>query len=408
MDSGQDEARRKQAGANDLTAAIDRLVVDIEPRLIVLRRDLHAHPETGFDTVRTADLIATELRAMGIAVTTGVGGTGLVAEIAGALPGRCVLLRADMDALPIEERTGLPYASTVPGKMHACGHDIHSAALLGAAQALVTLSRNFSGTVRLVFQPAEETVESGARAMIADGAADGADMAIAFHNQPELAAGCLRLIRGASTASSDEFQVTLAGKSGHAARPHLALDPIVGAAQVITQLQTVVSRRMDPADPMVLTIGQISGGFTENIIPDSCQFRGTVRCRSAETRDMAEAAVRQICVEGARAMGLQADIRYLRGVPALQNDDALVTRAERSLAGHFGVAPAVEVGTDFGAEDFSYFSERVPSLQVHVGSGQPGRDDRLHNSDYQPDEGAIALAARALSRLAIDFLNSSQ
>ena len=391
--------------ANDVATVIDQRVAEITPRLIELRRDIHAHPETGFDTHRTADLIARELRQMGIAVTTGIGRTGLVAEIVGAMPGPCLILRADMDALPIEERTGLDFASTHLGKMHACGHDIHSASLLGAAHALNGLTDQLAGTVRLIFQPAEETVESGAAAMIADGAADGADMAIAFHNQPELPVGELRLIRGASTASSDEFRVTLTGSSGHAARPHLALDPIVGAAHIITQLQTIVSRRMDPADPMVLTIGQIAGGFTENIIPDSCTFRGTVRCRSAETRDMAEAAFRQICADGARSMGLAAEITYLRGAPALRNDDALVTRAERSFAAQFGVAPHVEIGTDFGAEDFSYFSERLPSLQFHVGSGQPGRDDRLHNSDYQPDEGAIAMSARALGRLAVDFLS---
>ncbi|TQS70232.1 amidohydrolase [Rhodobacteraceae bacterium] len=373
--------------------------------LIALRRDLHAHPETGFDTHRTAAAIAQELRDLGLNVTTGVGRTGLVAEIEGAAPGPCVILRADMDALPIEERTGLDFASTVPGKMHACGHDVHSTALLGAAGALKAVAHQMSGRVRLIFQPAEETLESGAAAMIADGAAEGVDMAVAFHNQPELEAGQLRLIRGSSTASSDEFRVTMKGRSGHAARPHLAADPIVGAAHVITQLQTVVSRRMDPSDPMVLTIGQIAGGFTENIIPDGCTFTGTVRCRTPATRDMAEAAFREICTNGAQAMGLEAEIDYIRGVPALANDDTLVTRAERSFERHFGTAPVVEVGNDFGAEDFAWFSERLPSVQFHVGSRQPGRDDRLHNSDYQPDESAIALAARALARLAVDLLS---
>nr|WP_321510125.1 M20 family metallopeptidase [uncultured Celeribacter sp.] len=395
-------------GTNDFAAVIDQRVAEITERLIVVRRDIHAHPETGFDTHRTAALIADELRQMGIEVKTGVGRTGLVAEISGALPGPCLILRADMDALPMEECTGLPFASTIPGKMHACGHDVHSASLLGAAHALQGLKGQLAGTVRLIFQPAEETVDSGAEAMIADGAADGVDMAIAFHNQPELPAGELRLIRGASTASSDDFRVTLKGASGHAARPHMALDPIVGAAQVITQLQTIVSRRMDPADPMVLTIGQIASGFTENIIPDSCTFSGTIRCRTAETRDMAEEAFRQICTDGARAMGLEAEITYVRGVPPLANDDAMVTRAERSFTDQFGQSPHVVIGKDFGAEDFSYFSERLPSIQFHVGSGQPGRNDGLHNSDYQPDESAIPLSARALSRLAVDFLSPSR
>ncbi|WP_330647037.1 M20 family metallopeptidase [Thioclava sp. FTW29] len=397
-----------ETGINDLTRRIDDKVAEIAPHLVALRRDIHAHPEIGFETQRTADLVAHELRQMGLEVTTGIGRTGVIAEITGALPGPCLILRADMDALPIEERTDLPFASQIQGAMHACGHDIHTSALLGAAYVLRDLTQELAGRVRLVFQPAEETVESGAAAMIADGAAEGADMAIAFHNQPELPAGELRLIHGASTASSDEFCVTVLGSSGHAARPHLALDPIVACAHIITQLQTIVSRRMDPADPMVLTIGQIAGGFTENIIPDSCSFKGTIRCRSAQTRDMAEERFRQICTDTARALGVRAEVTYLRGAPALQNDKTLVDRALTSLSAHFGTAPHTQTGTDFGAEDFSYFSERLPALQFHVGSGQPGRDDRLHNSDYQPDESAITLSARALSRLAADFLSPAR
>jgi amidohydrolase len=196
---------------NDLGPEIDALVRAAEPRLIEIRRDIHAHPETGFDTVRTAGIVAAELRALGLEPQTGVGRTGVVATISGARPGPCIILRADMDALPIHEQTGLEFSSTVPGKMHACGHDLHTASLLGAAGALVKLAPRLAGSVRLIFQPAEETQESGAAAMIADGAADGVDMAIAFHNRPELPAGKISLNRGASTASSDEFQVVIRG-----------------------------------------------------------------------------------------------------------------------------------------------------------------------------------------------------
>lgn len=185
---------------NDPSTMIEDLVRPLEPRLIEIRRDIHAHPEVGFETVRTAAVVADELKAMGLDPQTGVGRTGVVATITGGRPGPCVILRADMDALPIEEQTGLAFASTIPGKMHACGHDIHTASLLGAANALSKISSQLAGSVRLVFQPAEETQESGAAAMIADGAADGADIAIAFHNRPELEAGKILLNRGASTA----------------------------------------------------------------------------------------------------------------------------------------------------------------------------------------------------------------
>lgn len=391
---------------HDETGHRIRCLVDaVEPRLIEIRRDIHAHPETGFDTERTAALVARELEALGLQVQTGVGRTGVVADIVGGAPGPCLILRADMDALPITEQTGLPFASTVSGKMHACGHDTHTAALIGAATALRELAPVLKGSVRLIFQPAEETQESGAQAMVAAGAADGASMAIAFHNQPQLPTGFVSLLRGASTASSDEFKVTVRGVSGHAARPHHAIDPIVGAASLISQLQTVVSRTMDPARSAVLTVGHIQGGESQNIIPDSCTFEGTVRCRSEASRDLAEATFGRICEHGAEALGLSAEVEYVRGVPAVQNDDRLIDQAAHSLGAQFGAPATIEQGSDFGAEDFSYFSELMPSIQIYIGAGQPGRDDRLHNSDYQPDERFICLAAVALTRMAVDLLN---
>lgn len=389
---------------NDPSSMIEDLVRPLEPRLIEIRRDIHAHPEIGFDTVRTAALVADELRALGLEPQTGVGRTGVVATIVGGRPGPCIILRADMDALPIAEQTGLSYASTVPGSMHACGHDIHTASLLGAANALSRISSQLAGSVRLVFQPAEETQESGAAAMIADGAADGADLAVAFHNRPEIAAGRISLNRGASTASSDEFKVVVHGKSGHAARPHAAIDPIVASAHMITQLQTLISREMDPATSAVLTIGHIQGGATQNIIPDSCMFEGTVRCRSPESRDLAETSFRRICEGAAAALNVSVDIDYVRGAPPLMNDDRLVDRATEVLGLQFGTPPLVEQGSSFGAEDFSYFSERLPSIQIFIGSGQAGRDDRVHNSDYQPDESCIAQSAIALTRMAVELL----
>ncbi len=390
---------------NDLTRDIDDQVRAIEPALIALRRDIHAHPEVGFETVRTAEVVATELERIGLKVRRGVGRTGVVAEIQGGQPGPCLLIRADMDALPMEELTGLPFASTVPGKMHACGHDIHTATLLGVGTVLLAMAPKLRGSVRLVFQPAEETVESGAAAMIADGAADGVAMALAFHNRPEMPVGQFGYVRGASTASSDEFDVVIHGRSGHAARPHAAADPIVAASAIIMQLQTAISRVMDPSQSAVLTVGHIEGGSTHNIIPDSCMFQGTVRCRSAASRDTMETTFRRICDGVAAAMGVTCEISYIRGAPALVNDDGVVDAAVRSVSAQFGADKIDRLEGRFGAEDFAYFSERIPSIQLLVGSSQPGRNDRVHNSDYQPDERCIGFGAAALVRTAVDILS---
>jgi amidohydrolase len=386
---------------NDVSTFLDDCAQALAPALIAIRRDIHAHPELGMDTPRTAALVAAELRRIGLSPRTGIGGHGVTAEIAGGEPGPTLLIRADMDALPIAEATGLPFASQVPGRMHACGHDLHTATLLGVGELLAGLSQHLRGRVRLVFQPAEETVESGAKAMVAD----GADIALAFHNRPEMALGRFGYVRGASTASADEFDVVLRGRSGHAARPHHAVDPIVAAASVIMQLQTAISRSMDPTRSAVLTVGHIEGGATHNIIPDTCTFRGTVRCRSTESRNLMEETFRRICVGGAAAMGVQCDITYHRGCPALENDDRVVDLTTHAVAAQFGDSALQQMEGRFGAEDFSYFSERIPSCQLLVGASQPGRNDRVHNSDYQPDERCIGLGVAALSRAALDILS---
>ncbi len=323
---------------NDIAALLTSRVQAMEPALIAVRRDIHAHPELGMDAPRTAALVAAKLQRIGLSPRTGVGGHGVTAEIMGAAPGPTLLIRADMDALPITEQIGLPFASTVPGRMHACGHDIHTATLLGVGEVLAAMAPQLRGRVRLVFQPAEETVESGAAAMVADGAADGADVALAFHNWPEMPVGRFDYTRGAATASSDEFDVVLRGRSGHAARPHNALDPIVTAASIIMQLQTAVSRTMDPTRSAVLTVGRIEGGATHNIIPDACTFHGTVRCRSVGSRDLMEETFRRICTAGAAAMGVACEISYIRGAPALVNDDRVVDMTTKAVAAQFGNA----------------------------------------------------------------------
>jgi len=391
-------------GINDIGASIDAAVDAIAPGLVEVRRDIHAHPEIGFEVQRTAGVVATELDKLGISYRTGIGRTGIVAEIEGGAPGPCLLIRADMDALPIQEMTGLPFASTVPGKMHACGHDIHTATLIGVGAVLKDLAPRLRGSVRLVFQPAEETPESGAAAMIVDGAADGADIALAFHNSPTMPTGEFGYLRGASTASADTFDITVRGRSGHAARPQDAADPIVAAAYLVTQLQTVVSRTIDPAQGAVVTVGSIAGGATHNIIPDTCTLRGTVRARSPEARTAAEAAIRRIVQGIELTQGVTCDLDYQLGVPPLMNDNRVLEASVAAVRAQFGDV-VHETTPGFGAEDFSFFSERVPSFHLRVGAGQPGRHDHLHNSDYQPDERCIGLGAAALVRSAVELLS---
>lgn len=388
-----------------LAEEINARVKELESHLVAIRRDIHAHPELGFDTVRTANLVTQQLLALGLQPKTGVGRTGVMVDIHGAEPGKVVLLRADMDALPIQEQTGLPFSSTYPGKMHACGHDIHTATLLGVAAILPHYRQQLKGTVRLIFQPAEETPDSGAEAMIADGAAEGIDWAITLHNKPELAAGEIALTRGASTASSDEFDVTVHGVSTHAARPHMGSDPIIATVHLISQLQTIISRERDPAHSAVLTIGHIQGGTTHNIIPDSCLFQGTIRTKSPQVRADMEASFKRMCEGVALAQNVRIEVNYQRGVPPLMNDDRLIDTLETILSHQFDKPIIAKPSASFGAEDFSLFTERVPGCQIHIGSATPGRDDHLHNSDYQPDERSIAAGTQALTRLAIDLLS---
>lgn len=391
----------KDVLARDISAKSESL----QGHLIAIRRDIHAHPELGFDTVRTANIVEQELLRLGLTPKTGVGRTGVMVDIIGDHPGKTVLLRADMDALPIHEQTGLPFSSLYPGKMHACGHDIHTATMLGVAAIVPHYRAQLHGTLRLIFQPAEETPESGAEAMIADGAADGVDLAITLHNKPELAAGEITLTRGASTASSDDFDVIVHGKSAHAARPHMGVDPIIAAVNLINQLQTIISRELDPADSAVLTIGHIHGGSTHNIISDSCLIQGTVRTKSPEVRLLIEAAFKRICAGVAQSLNTRIEVNYQLGVPPLMNDDGLIDALEPILSHQFGKAIIAKPSASFGAEDFSLFTERAPGCQIHIGSGAPGRDDHLHNSDYQPDERSIHTGTQALARLAIELLS---
>ncbi len=387
---------------NDLQSAIAAATAAIEPHLIEVRRDLHTHPELAFEEVRTSGIVVAELARLGIPHQTGIGRTGVVGTITGGKAGPTLAIRADMDALPIQEQTKLAFASQQAGKMHACGHDIHTTTLLGVAAVLQGLAPQLAGTIRLLFQPAEEAI-GGAAAMIADGALDGVDVALGFHNHPDMPVGRFGFVRGACLAATDGFDVTISGVSGHAAYPQNAVDPIVAACHLVTQLQTVVSREVSPTQPCVVTVGAIHAGSARNVIPDSCTIRGTVRTLHVPARERAETAIRRLCAGIEAGMRVTCDLAYIRGVPPLVNDDAVLDRTIASVRAQFG--DVVEEGwPSLGGEDFALMANLVPAFQLRIGSSQPGRHDRLHNSAYQPDEACIGLGVQALSRAAADLL----
>jgi amidohydrolase len=390
--------------ANDPTTAVRDATRRIEPALIEIRRDIHANPELGFEEIRTAGVVARELSRLGIAHQTGIGKTGVVGLIEGGRPGPVLAIRADMDALPIEEKSGLPFASTKPGLMHACGHDIHTTTLIGVAAVLKELAPQLAGTVKLVFQPAEEGI-GGMQAMIADGVMDGpkVDLALGFHNHPEIPVGNFGFVHGACLAAADRFDIVVRGKSGHAAYPHHAIDPIVAAAMLVAQLQTVVSREVRPTHPAVVTVGAIHGGTTYNIIPDACLIKGTVRTLHPPARDAAEAAIKRLAAGMLEGMRVACDVDYRRGVPPLRNDDSVLEPAIAAVRRQLGDVVG-EFEASLGGEDFALMADLVPAFQLRVGSSQPGRSDRLHNSAYQPDERCIGFGVQALSRAALELL----
>jgi amidohydrolase len=391
--------------ANDPTTAIRDLAAAIEAELIAIRRDIHAHPELAFEEVRTAGIVARELEKLGIPHRTGIATTGVVGLIAGGRPGPVLAIRADMDALPMAEKTGLPWASRIDGRMHACGHDIHTATLLGVASVLSRLAPQMAGTVKLVFQPAEEAI-GGMRIMLNEGLLEDpkVDFALGFHNSPDLPAGRFAYTPGPAMAAADTFKVVVHGVSGHGAHPHTAIDPVVGAAHIITQLQTVVSREVNPMHPAVVTVGMIHGGEAVNIIPDSVMFSGTVRSLHAPARDIAEAAIRRLCEGALATLRVRCEVEYRRGVPALVNADRVLEPAVAAVRRQLG-AVIEATGPVMGAEDLALLLERVPGAQLRVGSGAPGRADKLHNSGYAPDEACIGFGVQALSRAALELLS---
>jgi len=389
--------------------AIDGAAQRWTEELVALRRTLHQHPELAFEERETAQRVAQFLERLGIQCRTGYAKTGIVAVLEGAKPGPTVALRADMDALPIDEPRGLPYASAIPGRMHACGHDSHMAIALGVAAVLSDLRAELPGRAMFIFQPGEETL-SGAQAMLADGALEQGtpDAILGFHNWPQLATGSVGWHAGAVMASSDAFDVTLKGVAAHGAHPNVGVDAIVGAAQFIDQLQTIVSREIAPLSAAVVTIGRINGGTARNIIASSVELNASVRTLEADVAERIEKAVRRI-LEGVKTgMRIDYDLQWRKLTPALRNNPATMQRVVGVARQMLGDANVVEMPlSSMGSEDYAWFAERAPSAHLRIGSKIEGHETAIHRADYRLNEAIIPLGTRLLSRAVVTLMQTS-
>jgi amidohydrolase len=374
-------------------------IADFHDELTQWRRDIHAHPETAFEEQRTSDVVAQRLQEFGIEIDRGLAGTGVVGTLKGSRPGsRAIGIRADMDALDVHEKTGLRHASTHQGKMHACGHDGHTTMLLGAARYLAE-TRNFAGTVHFIFQPAEEN-EAGGRVMVEQGLFEKfpVEAVYGMHNWPGLALGQFAVRAGPLLAASDIFEIVVEGKGSHGAMPHTGIDPVVTAAQITLALQTIRSRSTHPLDGAVVSVTQVHGGDTWNVIPDEMVLRGTTRSFKPEVQDTIEAGIRRIAEGVASAQGAQVRLRYERRYPPTVNTEK---ETEIAAAAATEVAGAGNVIRDFtpsmGAEDFAFMLQARPGCYVLIGNGEQSAG--LHNPHYDFNDEVLTTGASYWARL---------
>ena len=384
--------------------------------ITTIRRDIHAHPELCFEEVRTADVIAKALTEWGIPIHRGLGKTGVVGIVKNGTSNRAVGLRADIDALPMTEHNQFAHASTHPGKMHACGHDGHTAMLLAAARHLAR-HRNFDGTVYLIFQPAEEG-GGGAREMMKDGLFEKFPMEAVFgaHNWPGMAVGQFALKSGGGMASSNEFRIVIRGKGSHAALPHNGIDPVPIACQMVQGFQTIITRNRRPVDPGVISVTMIHAGEATNVVPDSCELQGTVRTFTFELLDLIEQRMKAVAEHTCAAFGATCEFEFTRNYPPTINHVKETEFARRVLGTVVGAQNVVEFEPTMGAEDFSFFLQAKPGCYFMIGNGDGAHREgghglgpcMLHNPSYDFNDELIPLGATAWVRMAEEWLAQPQ
>ncbi len=374
---------------------------DFGEKIVALRRDIHREPELGFDTKRTAEKVLTALDGLPLEVQTGVAENGIVATLSGEGP--TVGLRADMDALPIHEETGLEFASRFEGKMHACGHDGHTSMLVGAAHALCGMRERLNGTVKFFFQPAEEG-GGGGKVMVEEGVADDVASVFALHLWPGLPFGTAATKAGPIMAAADAFEMTVRGTGGHGAFPHQTADAIAMAAQIVTALQTLVSREVDPVEPAVLTVGEIGAGSAFNIIPETARIGGTVRTLNEDLRRRMPERIEQLARGVAQGMRGDAELDYQFSYPVTMNDEGAAQRALTVIRHLFGEDNTMELSNPaMGGEDFAFFLEKIPGAFIWLGVGEDV--SYLHTPTFAFDEEILPHGAALLTALALESLS---
>jgi amidohydrolase len=388
----------------DLKASIQSLAADYHQEVIAIRRQLHAHPELSFQEFWTSKFIQQKLEEYGIPFQAGVVETGVVALLEGKNPSsRCIALRADIDALPIQELNEVDYCSLNDGVMHACGHDVHTASLLGVAKVLNELREEWEGSIKFIFQPAEEKLPGGASLMIKEGVLDNprVEKIIGQHVSPELNAGVIGMRSGMFMASADEIYITAIGRGGHAALPERTLNPVLIASKLVCALYEYFDAVEDV--PSVLSIGVVEGGSAGNIVPDKVSLQGTFRAMNEEYRAQAHEKIREICQRIAEETGGEVDLDIKVGYPFLQNDEDLTSHCFTQASAYSDEVNVMEIPKRMTAEDFAYYTHHVPACFYRLGVGFEGEDDRyLHNAHFDIDESALQLSVGMMAWLAVN------
>lgn len=384
---------------------IKALARDLAPAFIDIRHHIHSHPELSFEEYATSAFIRQKLDEFGVPYRADVAGTGVIALIEGKNPGkRTIAIRADIDALPIHEANNVPYKSKHEGVMHACGHDVHTTCVLGATKILQQLKNEFEGTVKVLFQPGEEKHPGGASLMIRDGALESPrpDAILGLHVQPSMETGKLGFRAGKYMASADEIYITIKGKGGHAAQPHLTTDTILVASHLVVSLQQIISRNNDPFSPSVLSICAFNGGYTTNVIPSEVKLMGTFRAMDETWRFKAHELIKKQATELVHAMGAEIDIEILVGYPTLYNNEAVTAQARSLAETYLGTEYVEDTEVRMGAEDFAFYSQVIPACFFRLGTGNKARGitSGVHTPTFDIDENAIEIGMGAMAYLA--------
>jgi len=375
--------------------------------LVEIRRTIHMYPELGFEEVETAKLVGIWLEKFGLEVKTGIAKTGVVGLLRGERPGKTVAIRADMDALPMEEASQIPYASKIKGKMHACGHDAHVAILLGVAKFFSSNPEQVKGNIKWIFQPAEEG-GGGGRIMVEEGVLENpkVDAIFGAHVYPQIPIGTVGICEREALAAADRFTIKVMGKSGHAASPHLAKDPILAAGHLITQLHSIISRNVNPLESAVITIGKVQGGTAFNIIPDEVELLGTLRTLSSSLREALKARIEEVTRGTARSFGMDYQFNFEYGYPVLVNDPEMTRLVASACAKGIGDEHVKNLGLSLGAEDFAYYLEKAPGsfFRLGIGNEAKGIVHPYHSSLFDIDEDVLPFGVEMFVRIIDQFL----